>query len=296
MPLAQSNGVEVFYETFGDESGAPLLLINGLGSQCINYDVELREAFVDRGFFVIRFDNRDVGLTSKVGNDDLDFQDLLAKAFSGEAIEAPYLLSDMAADAMAVLDAVGVPAAHVFGQSMGGMIAQTIAVEHPDRVLTMTSVMSSTGDRDVGGATAEAMQRLVIRPPADREGYIAHSAETSRIIGTPAHFDEERARRRAAAAFDRCYFPVGTGRQMLAVMASGPRSDKLGDVKAPTLVIHGSDDPLVNLSGGERTAQSVPGAELLVIDGMGHDLPPPLWSQVIEAVTRHAARAATVTD
>jgi pimeloyl-ACP methyl ester carboxylesterase len=202
----------------------------------------------------------------------------------------------MAADGVAVLDALGIDATHIFGQSMGGMIAQTIAIEHPARVLTLTSVMSSTGDTDVGGATGEALQRLIMTPPSDREAYIAHSTETSRIIGSAPHWDEERAARRAAAAFDRCYLPLGIGRQMLAVMASGSRSEQLRSLKVPTLVIHGADDPLVNVSAGERTAEVIPGAELVIIEGMGHDLPPPLWPQVIEAVTRHAARAAVGAD
>ena len=288
---APVNGIEICYETFGDADGAPLLLVMGLGAQMTAWDDEFAEGLADRGFHVVRFDNRDVGRSSKIETEPINFVEMFMRAQQGEQITAPYTLSDMAADAVGLLDHLGIAAAHVVGASMGGMIAQTIAIEHPDRVLTLTSIMSTTGERSVGQATPEALQRLLVRPVGERDAVIEHSVETSRVIGSPDHFDEERARARAAAAFDRCYFPVGVGRQLIGIMASGSRADGLRDVRVPTLVIHGDRDPLVTPSGGQRTAELVPDAEFLEIAGMGHDLPPAVWSQVIDAVTRLAARA-----
>jgi pimeloyl-ACP methyl ester carboxylesterase len=289
MPTAPANGIEIYYETFGDRDGEPLLLVNGLGSQCISYEPDFCNAFVDRGFFVIRFDNRDVGFSTKIDTPQLDFQPLLAKAFAGERVEAPYLLSDMAADAVGLLDHLGIDSAHIVGMSMGGMIVQTIAVEHPERVRTMTSIMSTTGDRDVGTSTSEAAAVLVAPPAKSRDEYIANYLEQWKILSGPVYYDEARFTRRAGAAYDRCYFPVGTGRQLLGIIASGSRTEELRGLDIPTLVIHGRIDPLVTLSGGERTAEVIPDAELVVFDDMGHDLPPALWPQYVEAITNHAS-------
>jgi pimeloyl-ACP methyl ester carboxylesterase len=289
MPTAPANGIEIYYETFGDRDGEPLLLVNGLGSQCISYEPDFCNAFVDRGFFVIRFDNRDVGYSTKIDTPHLDFQPLLAKAFAGERVEAPYVLSDMAADAVGLLDHLGIESAHIVGMSMGGMIVQTIAVEHPGRVRTMTSIMSNTGDRDVGTSTPEAGAVLVAPPAKSRDEYIANYLEQWKILSGPVYYDEERFRRRGGAAYDRCYFPPGTGRQLLGIIASGSRSKELRSLDIPTLVIHGKIDPLVTISAGERTAEVIPGAQLLVFDDMGHDLPPALWPQYVEAITNHAS-------
>jgi pimeloyl-ACP methyl ester carboxylesterase len=289
MPTAPANGLEIYYETFGDRDGEPLLLVNGLGSQCISYEPDFCNAFVDRGFFVIRFDNRDVGFSTKIDTPHIDFGPLLAKAFAGEPVEAPYVLSDMAHDTVGLLDHLGIDSAHVVGMSMGGMIVQTLAVEHPERVRTMTSIMSTTGDRDVGTSTREAAAVLVAPPAKSRDEYIANYLEQWKILSGPVYYDESRFRTRGGAAYDRCYFPAGTGRQLLGILASGSRGNELRTLDIPTLVIHGRIDPLVTISGGERTAEVIPGAKLLVFDEMGHDLPPALWPQYVEAITNHAS-------
>ena len=291
MPLCKSNGIELCYETFGDPTDPALLLVMGLGAQMTAWDEDLCQAFVDRGFFTIRFDNRDVGLSSRIEGKG-DFMTSFLAASQGQPIDAPYRLSDMAADAMGLLDHLGIEQAHVVGASMGGMIAQTIAIEHPGRVLSLTSIMSTTGEPDVGQATPEAMQ-LLVRPPAtDRDSAIEAAVAASRVIGGPDHFDEDRIRARTAAFYDRAYDPAGTARQLIGILASGSRAEQLATLDVPTLVIHGDADTLVTPTGGRRTAELVPDAELLVIEGMGHDLPAALWPQVVEAITAHARRSA----
>ncbi|MDQ3106806.1 MAG: alpha/beta fold hydrolase [Actinomycetota bacterium] len=291
MPTCKSNGIELHYETHGQEDDPALLLVMGLGAQMIAWDEEFCDALVDRGFFVIRYDNRDVGLSSKIEGGGGSFLESFAKAQQGEAITAPYLLTDMAADAMGLLDHLGIERAHVVGASMGGMIAQTIAIEHPERVRSLTSIMSTTGDPDVGQPTPEAMARLLVAPPSDRASAIEASVASTKVIGSPDHYDEDRARRKAAETYDRAFTPAGTARQLLAIMASGSRAEALARLDVPTVVIHGDVDPLVTPTGGARTAQLIPGAEHLVIEGMGHDLPPALWPQVVEAITAVARRA-----
>jgi pimeloyl-ACP methyl ester carboxylesterase len=295
MPKVGANGIELYYESHGDDDGVPLLLVNGLGSQLISWDDELLQAFVDRGFRVVTFDNRDVGLSTWIDTPGLAIGDEVAKAMVGGTIDAPYRLSDMAADAVALLDALGIGAAHVAGSSMGGMIVQTMAIEHPDRVLSLTSIMSTTGDRDVGGPTGEAASTLVRPAATTREEAITQYVESRLVIGSPDTWDEDALRAKGAAAYDRAFNPVGTGRQMLAVIASGPRSDKLRSLAVPTLVIHGSVDPLVAVSGGRRTAELVPGATFVEIEGMGHDLPPFSWARIVDEITRHAAAATAAT-
>ncbi len=293
MPNAAANGIEIFYDTFGQPDDVPLLLIMGLGGQMIAWDEPFCQGLADRGFHVVRFDNRDVGLSTKIeGLPHTDLLTTLMRAAQGEPIEAPYLLTDMAADAVGLLDELGIAAAHIVGVSMGGMIAQTVAIEHPARVLSLTSIMSTTGEREVGQATPEAVQQLLTPRPTDREQAIAFGVESQRVIGSPDHFDEERARQRSTAFYDRSFCPAGFARQLIAVTASGSRADALRKLDVPTLVIHGDVDPLVTPSGGERTAALVPGAELLVLEGMGHDLPPSFWPQIIDAITTHAAKAA----
>jgi len=290
--LASVNGIELCYRTHGDPSGEPLLLVMGLGAQLTAWPIELCEAFVDRGFFVITYDNRDVGRSTKLDHFELDFLPAFLAAQRGEAIEVPYLLTDLAADAMGLLDLLGIDSAHVVGASMGGMIAQTIAIEHPTRVRTLTSVMSTTGEPEVGQPDPEAMQALLRPPAADRAEAIASGLETRKLIGSPEHFDEDVARQALEAAYDRCYHPPGMARQLLGIVASGSRADGLRSITVPTLVVHGDCDRLVTPSGGARTAELIPGAELLVLAGMGHDLPLAYVPQVVDAVTALAARSA----
>jgi pimeloyl-ACP methyl ester carboxylesterase len=273
-----ANGIELCYETFGDADDPALLLVMGLGAQMISWDEELCQQLVDRGFHVIRYDNRDAGLSTRIEPQP---------GADGPA----YLLTDMAADAVGLLDHLGIERAHVVGASMGGMIAQTIAIEHPDRVLSLTSIMSTTGEPEVGQPSPDAMARLVAPVATSREEAIARAVETTKVIGGADFFDEERVAGLAGRAYDRSFRPDGTVRQMLAIVASGSRAEGLAALDVPTLVIHGDVDTLVTPSGGERTAELVPGAELLMIEGMGHELPPPVWPQVVEAITRNAQRA-----
>ncbi len=287
----KANGIELCYEEFGEPGDPPLLLIMGLGAQMIAWDEEFCRGLVGRGFRVVRFDNRDVGRSSWWESPGLDLMGNIMRAMAGQSISAPYLLSDMAADAAGLLDALDIPAAHVVGASMGGMIAQTLAIEHPDKVLTLTSIMSTTGERDVGQAAPDVLPVLMQPAPKDRDTAIQNAVSAGRLISSPDHFDEERTRERAALAYDRGFNPIGVGRQLLAILASGSRAEQLAALDVPTLVIHGRGDRLVGFSGGERTAALIPGAELLAIDDMAHDLPPAHWSQIIERITKLASRA-----
>ncbi|MEQ1787235.1 MAG: alpha/beta fold hydrolase [Acidimicrobiales bacterium] len=288
--IASVNGIEIAYETHGDPGDEPLLLVMGLGAQLIAWPIELCDALVDRGFFVIRYDNRDTGLSTKFTHASGDFMTAFVAALQGEAVDAPYRLSDMADDGMGLLDHLGIDAAHVVGASMGGMIAQTMAIEHPSRVRTLTSIMSTTGEPDYGMPTPEALTVLTSPAATTRDGAIQADVDASRAIGSPEHFDEAVARQRAVAAYDRGFHPAGVARHLLAILASGSRAEGLASLAVPTVVIHGDKDPLITPSGGQRTAELVPGAELLLIEGMGHDLPPVVLGQVVEAITTLAAR------
>lgn len=277
MARALNGNCQIYYESFGDPGDPTLLLVNGLGSQCINYHQDWCEMFAGRGLHVVRYDNRDVGMSSK---------------FDGAPVGAhgqAYVLSDMAEDAIAVLDAVGVERAHVMGLSMGGMIVQTLAIEHPDRLLSMTSVMSRTGEPGYGESTPEAFALLTSPPAVDRESYIASSIVGLHVWGSPEFADEKRWRGIAERAFDRCFDPMGTTRQFYAIGASPPRADHLREVTTPTLVMHGDRDTLIDISGGRRTAELIPGARFVVIDGLGHDYPPQLWNRWVDIVTEFVA-------
>jgi pimeloyl-ACP methyl ester carboxylesterase len=288
--VAAANGIEIAYETHGDPGDEPLLLVMGLGAQLIAWPIELCDALVDRGFFVIRYDNRDTGLSTRFDDAGGDLMTSFMRAFQGQPLDAPYTLSDMAADGVALLDHLGIDGAHVVGASMGGMIAQTLAIEHPTRVRTLTSIMSMTGEPEYGQPTPEALEILIRPVGTTRDEAIEATVAGSKVIASPAHWDEGVARQRAAEAYDRCFNPAGVARHLLAVLASGSRAEGLTQLDVPTLVIHGDLDPLVTPSGGQRTAELVPGAELLVIEGMGHDLPPAVLGQVVEAITSLAAR------
>jgi pimeloyl-ACP methyl ester carboxylesterase len=282
----RSNGIELEYELIGDPADPALLLIMGLGAQLIDWPQEFCEQLAAQGFQVIRFDNRDAGLSTSL--DELGTPDLAA-VFGGA--RAAYLLADFAADTAGLLDALGLDRAHVVGASLGGMIAQQFAIDHPDRVLSLCSIMSMTGDRAVGHPTPEAAAMLGRPPAASRAEAIANGVASSKVIGSPGFpTPGEELLRRATAKYDRAYRPLGTLRQYAAALSSPDRTEALHDVKAPTLVIHGEADPLINVSGGRATATAVPDADLVIIPGMGHDLPRACWPQIIEAVTRNAAR------
>jgi pimeloyl-ACP methyl ester carboxylesterase len=286
MPRARANGIEIEYEEFGNARDQPVLLIMGLGAQMILWDEAFCESLAGRGYRVIRFDNRDVGLSTWL--DHLGAPNLLAVMSArllGQKVDAPYLVSDMAADAAALVGALGIDAAHVVGASMGGMIAQAMAIEHPARVLSLTSIMSSTGEPALPQPKPEAREVLLSRAPRDREQAIERAVRIFRAIGSPGFpFDEERIRGHAARSFDRAFNPAGAVRQLTALAASGSRKRALGALRVPTLVIHGSDDPLVPVTCGVDTAESIPGAKLVVIEGMGHDLPCQAWPRIVGAI------------
>jgi pimeloyl-ACP methyl ester carboxylesterase len=286
----KANGIELVYDTFGESSGAPLLLINGLGGQMISWDEEFCAPLADRGYWVIRFDNRDVGLSTKFDEAGVpDVFTLMQAQAHGEAAQAPYKLRDMADDAVGLLDALGVESAHVVGISMGGMIAQEVAIHHPSRVRTLTSIMSSTGNPALPPPKPEAMSVLLTPSPTDLDGYLENSLQTWRVLSGPGFpMDPDRVKERARLAFARGLSVAGTARQLAAVVTSGSRKEALQSVTVPTLVIHGEADPLVPVECGIDTADSVPGAELLIIEGMGHDLALAVAPRVIEAIARHA--------
>ena len=291
MAEARNGDVTIHHEAFGDPADPALLLVNGLGSQCITYRAEWCERFVAEGFFTIRFDNRDVGLSTHLSEVAPDVLGVAAALAEGRAPRVPYLLADMARDAVAVLDALGVERAHVMGLSMGGMIVQQLALDHPHRLRSMTSVMSTTGDPDVGQASGEARSLLFGAPATDRAGAIARSIEGLRVWGSPGHQDDERTAAVVGEAFDRSFDPAGQARQLMAIMASPSRTEALRQVTVPALVLHGDQDRLVDISGGRRTAEAIPGARFEVLEGMGHDYPPAYWDRWVRLVTDHARAA-----
>jgi pimeloyl-ACP methyl ester carboxylesterase len=283
--------LKLCYETFGSPEVPPMLLIMGLGSQMILWDDEFCRRLAARDFFVIRFDNRDVGRSTILRDAPVPKQwQLVTRDPRGAA----YSLDDMAADAVGLLDHLDISAAHVVGVSMGGMIAQLLAVNHPDRVLSLVSIMSTTGARRVGRPQPRVAVRMLRRARLDREGYIEDHLETYRTIGSRAFdFEADHKRERASRCFDRGIHPAGSARQLAAIMAAPDRTPALGRLHVPTTVIHGEADPLVNVSGGRATAKAIPGAELVTLPGMGHDLPRELWPEIIEAIVQNSAR---VTD
>jgi pimeloyl-ACP methyl ester carboxylesterase len=289
VPSTIANGIRIEYDTFGSRDAEPLLLIMGLGAQMIAWAEEFCEMLAGRGHYVVRFDNRDVGLSEKIESAGVpDVGRLMAARQQGKEVSFAYTLHDMADDAAGLLDALDIEAAHVAGASLGGMIAQVMAYRHPARVRTLTSIMSTTGAPDLPPAKPEAQQALFTPAPAEREAFIEHAVKTARAIGSAPHLiDEARVREMAARRFDRSYYPVGVARQMAAAMVSGSRREALAGVTVPALVIHGAIDPLVPLEGGIDTAKAIPGAKLLVIEEMGHDLPKPLWPQIVDAISAH---------
>jgi pimeloyl-ACP methyl ester carboxylesterase len=295
VPNIQGNGLCIEYETFGDRQHPAVLLIMGLGAQMIFWEDDFCRAIADHGFHVIRFDNRDCGLSTHFHDAGTpNVVEAMTAALSGASVASPYRLSDMAADAIALLDALGIARAHVVGASMGGMIAQTIAVEHPRRVLSLTSIMSSTGNPQLPPAKPEAMTVLLTPAPSERQAFIDHMVKGFRVIGSPGfEFDEKSFRDRIGRAYDRSYDRPGVARQLVAVLADGSRKERLAAVHVPTVVIHGKDDPLVPVEAAKDTADAIPGARLVVIDGMGHDLPRGTWPRIIDEITQVALRSGT---
>ena len=288
MTKAAANGIELEYDTFGASSDPAVLLIMGLGAQMTLWDPEFCQAIADRGYHVIRFDNRDIGLSTWFDHAGvLELGDVMA----GTATPA-YSLVDMAHDASGLLDSLGIDKAHIVGASMGGMIAQTFAIEHPAQTHTLTSIMSTTGNTAVGQATPDALGALLGPAPESRDEAIERGVQASKVIGSPGYdFDEQRIRERSASDYDRAFHPDGMARQVAAIISQPDRTAALGSVSAPTLVIHGADDPLVGPSGGEATAAAVPGSKLKMIPGMGHDLPPALTNEIVDSLATHFASA-----
>ena len=285
MPIANLPDVDIYYETMGDPSNEPLVLVMGFTAQLTTWPMGFCEQLVNDGFFVIRHDNRDSGLSSKTAGEPPDALNILLQAQAGQPITTPvpYTLSHMAADVIGLLDHLQIGTAHVVGASMGGMIVQTLAIEFADRLRSVTSIMSTTGDVKVGQATPEALGALLAPAPEVREAALAHGVAMSQIIAGPL-WDEAEAKIRVEESYDRSLYPEGALFQMAAIAASGDRTEGLHGVDLPFLVIHGLADQLISVSGGQATANAVPGADLLVLSKMGHDLPRAYWAQLTSAI------------
>ena len=288
MARAKSNGIDLEYETFGDAGDRPLLLIAGLGAQMISWDEDFCGHLAARGFHVIRFDNRDSGLSMRM--EEAGFPDMVA-AFSGNPQPA-YQLDDLADDAVGLLDALGIGAAHVVGASMGGFIAQLVALNHPDRVLSLTSIMSGPGGEDEVAPKPEGAAVLTVSPQTTREERLKQALWIRQtLLGSGDPFDESSELARVSRAVDRAYYPVGVGRQLVAILAAKSRLERLKDLRVPTLVIHGVDDVLVPVENGRLVAEAVPGARWMEVDGMGHVVPRRVWPQVMDAIDAIAREA-----
>jgi pimeloyl-ACP methyl ester carboxylesterase len=289
MASVQANGITIEYEEQG--SGEPLLLVMGLGGQLTDWPQEFVDLIADRGFRVIRLDNRDSGLSTEFDGPPPTTWQIAKAVMFRRPLVSEYLLTDMAADAAGLLTALDIDSAHVVGVSMGGMIAQTMAIEHPDKVRSLTSIMSTTGSRKVGQPTKRIVAKFARRKPPSSETAIDDAIETFREICGPT-FDEAEFREMAKMSIERSFRPVGTGRQTAAIMASGDRTEQLSRLDVPTLVVHGLLDPLVRPSGGMATADAIPGSRLLMFNDMAHDLPRTRWAETADEIARNAARAA----
>jgi len=287
---AAANGLELVYQEMGDPGGEAVVLIMGLATQMIAWDEEFCSMLADRGYRVVRFDNRDIGRSTLIDSAGIPSRiDML----SGRRATAAYLLRDMARDTIGLMDHLGVGGAHVVGASMGGMIAQKIAIEFPERTRSLVSIMSTTSSRWTGLPSFKAFGVLLGTPPMSREAVVERAVKTFRVIGSPGFpFEEERIRELAGVSYDRGHSSAGIARQLHAIMAAGDRTRALHRLAVPTTVIHGSRDPLVRPSGGRATAKAIPGGRLRVIEGMGHDLPRQIWPDVVEEIAANAARAA----
>ena len=290
MARVDANGIQIEYETFGEPDSPALLLIMGLSGQLIDWDEKLCRQLAQNGHYVIRFDNRDAGLSSKIEEAGVpDIMQTIEAMMKGEMITPPYTIEDMAADTVGLLDALGIGKAHICGISMGGMIAQTIALNYPNRVLSLISIYSRTGDPEEPQPKPEAMELLLTPPPEGREAYIEFGVKLFTTISGPRFpYDKEWLRKHVAQTYDRSYCPQGAARQLAAIFAQKNRKPALESLSTPTLVIHGADDPLLRVECGKITAAAIPGARLMIIDGMGHDLPHGgAWPQIIDALAEH---------
>lgn len=285
--LAPVNGIELAYDEIGERDGEPLILIMGLATQMIHWDLGFCAMLAERGYRVIRFDNRDIGRSSRIEAPVPGTAPMLLGLGS-----PAYRLTDMAADTVGLLDHLGIDSAHVVGASMGGMIAQMVAIEHPPRARTLTSIMSTTGSRWLGLPKWSAFGALLAKPGRTREEFIDRAVKTFRVIGSPEYpMDEERFRALVGAAYDRGHNPAGVARQLHAITTSGSRTRRLHRLELPALVLHGSADPLVRPAAGKATARAIPGAELRMIDGMGHDFPAALYERFVDEIDANARRA-----
>ncbi|MEC8921193.1 MAG: alpha/beta hydrolase [Actinomycetota bacterium] len=294
MARATVGQIELEYDTVGSSADPTILLVMGLGAQLIHWHENFCGMLADGGFHVVRFDNRDAGLSTKFDGVDVDFAALVAGALEGqEVFDTPYDLSDMADDAFGLLDALEIERAHVVGASLGGMIAQTMAIERPERLISLTSIMSATGTREVIGIPDDSLALLLAPAPTEREQYLDYSAKYATWC-SKKYFDPDVARQHAAVAYDRCHYPDGSGRQIAAMLASGDRESSLANMTIPTLVIHGRDDRLILPELGMRTAAVIPASNFLFLSDMGHDLPEPLWPVVVDSIHSHVRNCALV--
>jgi pimeloyl-ACP methyl ester carboxylesterase len=285
MPRATCNGIEIEYETIGKPGDPPVLLIMGLGQQLTRWPRSFCEALVARGRYLILFDNRDIGLSTKLDGAPVPAMlQVYAQKVRGEIPDVPYRLDDMATDTFGLMDALGLQAAHVVGASLGAAIAQVMAITGPERVLSLTSIMSSTHRPGLPFGTPQALQRLTAPLPDDREGFIEHVLESDRLLAGPSPIDEPRARENAAQTYDRSRNPAGAGRQLAAFMAENGRHEALASVRIPSLVIHGAADPMVPVENGRDVAACIPGARYLEIALMGHYLSNNVWPEIIDAI------------
>lgn len=294
MPQITANGLSIEYDERGNPSDPAILLIMGLGAQMLLWPDMFCDMLAGQGFRVIRFDNRDIGLSQKFDGAPVpEVKDIVAGLMSGKPLKVPYLLGDMAADAVGVLDALGIGKAHVVGASMGGMIAQLVAIHHPERVLSLTSIMSTSGRYGLPPGKPEAMEKLLLRPAGtDRKSVVDHSVMLAGVIGSPAYpVPEEHVRAFSEKTYDRSFYPEGMPRHYAAILSSGGRDGLLPGITAPTLVIHGDADPLLPVEHAHDTARLIPGATLEVIEGMGHNLPPQLNMRLTTLIGRHARAA-----
>ena len=288
--FAKANGIELCYDTFGDPASPPLLLIMGLAAQMIAWDDDFCAQLAARGYHVIRFDNRDIGLSTRFTEAGVpDVSAAFMTAMQGKPVKAPYVLRDMAADAVGLLDSLGIARAHVVGASMGGAIAQTMAIHHAPRLRTLTSIMSTTGAPGLPPPKPEALAMLFKPTPTEQAAYFESYQQTWKVLRAGSFpLDEARDLTRAGQNFARGLNPAGVARQLMAILASGSRKEALAGVTVPTLVIHGDADPLVPVECGVDTSRSVPGAKLVIVKDMGHALPISMWPQIIDTIAAHA--------